>query len=175
MQQAEIPVKLNTVNRRDLDWKTILSFAKGRHLIVRFIEMMPIGYGKDYMGASNEDLFAQIQELYGTGTPVMERKGNGPAKYYRFENYPDEIGFISAIHHKFCDTCNRIRLSSEGYLKLCLCYEQGMDLRELLRDGSSMQKIKAQMQQAIAHKPVEHCFSEKEKMTETQVMAQIGG
>ena len=50
-----------------------------------------------------------------------------------------------------------------------------MDLRELLRNGSSMQEMKTQMQQAIAHKPVEHCFSEKEKMTETQVMAQIGG
>ena len=175
VQQAEIPVKLNTVNRRDLDWKTILSYAKDQHLVVRFIEMMPIGYGKDYMGTSNEILFAQIQELYGTGIPVTERKGNGPAKYYRFENYPDEIGFISAIHHKFCDTCNRIRLSSEGYLKLCLCYEQVMDLRKLIRDGSSMKEIKAQIQQAIARKPLEHCFSEKEKMTETQVMAQIGG
>ena len=174
-QQADIPLKLNTVNRRDLDWKTLLSYAKDRHLIVRFIEMMPIGYGKDYMGTSNKDLFAKIQELYGTGTPVTARKGNGPANYYRFENYPEEIGFISAIHHKFCDTCNRIRLSSEGYLKLCLCYEQGMDLRELLRNGSSMREIKAQMQQAIARKPMEHCFSEKEKMTEKQVMAQIGG
>ena len=153
----------------------IAGLAKEHTVHVRFIEMMPIGYGKDYMGTSNEILFAQIQELYGTGIPVTERKGNGPAKYYRFENYPDEIGFISAIHHKFCDTCNRIRLSSEGYLKLCLCYEQGMDLRKLLRDGSSMKEIKAQMQQAIARKPLEHCFSEKEKMTETQVMAQIGG
>ena len=80
VQQAGIPVKLNTVNCKDLDWKMLLSYAKDRHLIVRFIEMMPIGYGKNYMGTSNENLFAQIQELYGTGIPVTERKGNGPAK-----------------------------------------------------------------------------------------------
>ena len=54
----------------------------------------------------------------------LSRMGSGPAVYYRFSDLKVPVGFISAIHGKFCDTCNRVRLTAEGYLKLCLCYDQ---------------------------------------------------
>ena len=65
----------------------------------------------------------------------LSRMGSGPAVYYRFSDLKVPVGFISAIHGKFCDTCNRVRLTAEGYLKLCLCYDEGEDLRRVLREG----------------------------------------
>ena len=59
------------------------------------------------------------------------------------------VGFISAIHGKFCDTCNRVRLTAEGYLKLCLCYDEGEDLRRVLREGEK-ENLRTIMEQTIS-------------------------
>ena len=64
-QEAEIPVKINTVHYKNLDWRAVLAYADERQIPVRFIEMMPIGYGADYTGRSNEELFRQIEDIYG--------------------------------------------------------------------------------------------------------------
>ena len=77
--------------------------------------------------------------------------GNGPAEYVSFSGFQGRIGFISAVSHKFCDSCNRIRLTAEGYLKLCLQYESGIDLRKLLRSGATDEELKEAMRQAIAN------------------------
>lgn len=86
-----------------------------------------------------------------------------------------DVGFISAMHHKFCRSCNRIRLTSEGYLKLCLCYEKGVDLRAILRDPGKKQTLQEVMKKAIFEKPAEHCFEQVSEMTEHNAMVRIGG
>ena len=173
-QEVEIPVKINTVHYKNLNWRAVLAYADERQIPVRFIEMMPIGYGAAYTGKSNEELFRQIEDCYGSAAEAGKH-GAGPAVYYHFPGLNIEVGFISAIHHKFCESCSRIRLTSEGYLKLCLCYEKGVDLRAVLRDPEKEQALQEVMKKAILEKPVEHCFEQISEMTEHKAMVRTGG
>lgn len=102
-------------------------------------------------------------------------RGNGPALYYQIEGYKGKIGFISAVNHKFCNECNRIRLSAQGELKLCLNFEKGVSLKHVLRYGESKDLVNI-IEQAIYDKPQEHCFYGKSELaTEHKNMVQIGG
>lgn len=173
-KEVKIPVKINTVHYQHLDWKSILDYTNRMQIPVRFIEMMPIGYGAAYTGKSNEELFRQIEDCYGSAAEAR-KYGAGPAVYYRFPGLKMDVGFISAMQHKFCRSCNRIRLTSEGYLKLCLCYEKGVDLRAVLRNPERKQTLQEVMKTAIFEKPTEHCFEQVSEMTEHKAMVRIGG
>ena len=174
-----LPVKLNAVNRKELDPVPLVRYAQNENLPLRFIEMMPVGYGKQYVGRSNEELREMTGKTFGTAEKLVDseelsRMGSGPAVYYRFSDLKVPVGFISAIHGKFCDTCNRVRLTAEGYLKLCLCYDQGVDLRHVLREGEK-ENLRTVMEEAIFRKPAAHCFERPSEMTETHEMVKIGG
>lgn len=178
-KDAELPVKLNAVNRKELDPVPLVRYAQNENLPLRFIEMMPVGYGKQYVGRSNEELREMLEKTFGTAEKLVDseelsRMGSGPAVYYRFSDLKVPVGFISAIHGKFCDTCNRVRLTAEGYLKLCLCYDQGVDLRHVLREGEK-ENLRTVMEEAIFRKPAAHCFERPSEMTETHEMVKIGG
>lgn len=176
---AGLQVKLNAVNRKELDPLPLVRYAQKENLPLRFIEMMPVGYGKKYVGRSNEELRKTLTTVCGnqeriTDREKLSRMGSGPAVYYRFSDLKVPVGFISAIHGKFCDSCNRIRLTAEGYLKLCLCYDEGEDLRRVLREGEK-ENLRTIMEQTIFQKPAAHCFEHPEEMTETHEMVKIGG
>ena len=176
---AGLQVKLNAVNRKELDPLPLVRYAQKENLPLRFIEMMPVGYGKEYVGRSNEELRKTLVTVCGTPECITDREelsrmGSGPAVYYRFSDLKVPVGFISAIHGKFCDTCNRIRLTAEGYLKLCLCYDKGADLRRALREGEK-EKLRTIMEETIFRKPAAHCFEHPAEMTETHEMIKIGG
>lgn len=176
---AGLPVKLNTVNRKELDPIPLVRYAQEENLPLRFIEMMPVGYGKKYVGRSNEELRETLEAVCGkaecmTNREELSRMGSGPAVYYQFSDLKVPVGFISAIHGKFCDTCNRVRLTAEGYLKLCLCYDEGEDLRRVLREGEK-ENLRTIMEQTIFRKPAAHCFEHPAEMTETHEMVKIGG
>ena len=176
---AGLPVKLNAVNRKELDPIPLVRYAQEENLPLRFIEMMPVGYGKKYVGRSNEELRETLEAVCGkaecmTNREELSRMGSGPAVYYQFSDLKIPVGFISAIHGKFCDTCNRVRLTAEGYLKLCLCYDQGEDLRRVLREGEK-ENLRTIMEQTISRKPAAHCFEHPDEMTETHEMVKIGG
>ena len=178
-KDAGLPVKLNAVNRKELDPVSLVRYAQNENLPLRFIEMMPVGYGKQYVGRSNEELREMLEKTFGTAEKLVDseelsRMGSGPAVYYRFSDLKVPVGFISAIHGKFCDTCNRVRLTAEGYLKLCLCYDQGVDLRHVLREGEK-ENLRTVMEEAIFRKPAAHCFERPSEMTETHEMVKIGG
>ena len=82
------------------------------------------------------------------------------------------------MSHKFCDQCNRVRLTAQGYLKTCLQYDRGVDLRELLRRGATDRELAEQIAQALLEKPEGHAFYEKKEKgedTEKKMMSQIGG
>ena len=176
---AGLPVKLNAVNRKELDPIPLVRYAQEENLPLRFIEMMPVGYGKKYVGRSNEELRETLEAVCGkaecmTNREELSRMGSGPAVYYQFTDLKVPVGFISAIHGKFCDTCNRVRLTAEGYLKLCLCYDEGEDLRRVLREGEK-ENLRTIMEQRIFRKPAAHCFEHPAEMTETHEMVKIGG
>lgn len=176
---ARLPVKLNAVNRKELDPIPLVRYAQEENLPIRFIEMMPVGYGKKYVGRSNEELRETLEAVCGnaecmTNREELSRMGSGPAVYYQFSDLKVPVGFISAIHGKFCDTCNRVRLTAEGYLKLCLCYDEGEDLRRVLREGEK-ENLRTIMEQTIFRKPAAHCFEHPAEMTETHEMVKIGG
>lgn len=180
-KEAGIPVKLNVVNRKGLNYLPILEYGRQKKLPVRFIEMMPIGCGKSYMGSSNEQLLAAIREQYGEPEKRTPKDGaaffygNGPAEYYDFPEADMQVGFISAMNHKFCDRCSRVRLTARGDLKLCLCYETGVNLREAIRQPDEGRTLAEVMRQAILEKPAEHCFFDTARMTEEKNMVCIGG
>ena len=179
MKTAGLPVKLNAVNRKELDPIPLVRYAQEENLPLRFIEMMPVGYGKKYVGRSNKELRETLEAVCGkaecmTNREELSRMGSGPAVYYQFSDLKVPVGFISAIHGKFCDTCNRVRLTAEGYLKLCLCYDEGEDLRRVLREGEK-ENLRTIMEQTIFRKPAAHCFEHPAEMTETHEMVKIGG
>ena len=179
VKTAGLPVKLNAVNRKELDPIPLVRYAQEENLPLRFIEMMPVGYGKKYVGRSNEELRETLEAVCGkaecmTNREELSRMGSGPAVYYQFSDQKVPVGFISAIHGKFCDTCNRVRLTAEGYLKLCLCYDEGEDLRRVLREGEK-ENLRTIMEQTIFRKPAAHCFEHPAEMTETHEMVKIGG
>ena len=174
--KSGIRVKVNSVlmqGKNDDEWHDLALLAKEYPLDVRFIEMMPIGYGKESPGISNDVLRRLLAEKYhftADDTP----HGYGPAVYYNIPGFKGSIGFISAMHGKFCKDCNRIRLTSVGFLKPCLCYGEGVDLKTPLRQGD-YEKTKALLQEVIAKKPKEHCFENQEDITENHNMVGIGG
>ena len=179
VKTAGLPVKLNAVNRKELDPIPLVRYAQEENMPLRFIEIMPVGYGKKYVGRSNEELRETLEAVCGkaecmTNREELSRMGSGPAVYYQFSDLKVPVGFISAIHGKFCDTCNRVRLTAEGYLKLCLCYDEGEDLRRVLREGEK-ENLRTIMEQTIFRKPAAHCFEHPAEMTERHEMVKIGG
>lgn len=177
--KAGLRVKINCVptGKSDLDGlMKIAAIAKEKPIQVRFIEMMPIGLGEQFNGIPKEQLKTCMEDQFGPFSPCYEVCGNGPATYYSIKGFTGHIGFISAVTEKFCGTCNRVRLTASGFLKLCLHYDCGIDLREPLRSGISDQEFLTIMKNAIAHKPAAHHFEQPSVAhRELHSMAQIGG
>lgn len=198
-----VPVKINAVSldlggsgNEKPDWLQLAGLAKRFPVDVRFIEMMPIGYGKQFKTVDHEQLLEAFKAEFPGFKEDLRQHGFGPAVYYQIPGFLGSIGFISAIHGKFCHSCNRIRLTSQGYLKPCLCYEEGVDLRNILRDGAEFQgedghyswpyrddpydkglqsRLREAMKEAIEAKPAAHCFENPEQITESHGMSSIGG
>ena len=180
LKYPDIPVKINCVplNLRSQNLIDIAALAKDQKLHVRFIEMMPIGYGKNFEYLSEESIIALLTEAFGPLSSYKESLGNGPCHYYQLQGFQGKIGFISALSHQFCASCNRVRLTSQGFLKSCLQYETGKDLRLLLRSGADDKEIAAVMQECIRKKPKGHAFL-TQQFNGTQenrlIMSKIGG
>lgn len=179
--RAGLQVKINAVS---VDWRgdgngcfrELAGLAKDYPVDVRFIEMMPIGYGKQFKTIDHRTLIEAAKREFPGIQPDDGVHGYGPAVYFRVPGFQGGLGFISAIHGKFCAGCNRVRLTSTGYLKPCLCYESGTDLRSILRGPDfTGDQLRRAMEAAIYAKPQAHCFERPEAVTETGNMIQIGG
>ena len=144
---------------------------------MRFIEMMPIGMGREFTFVGEEEIRRMLEEAFGPAKTYGGVLGNGPARYWEFEGFKGKIGFISAVSHKFCSSCNRIRLTSDGFLKTCLQFDEGADLRRILREGGSDEALAAAIDEAVGRKPLGHNFGEKNTFSgrENRGMSQIGG
>lgn len=142
---------------------------------VRFIELMPIGFGITRHGGTEDDVLAVLQTAWPDLQPVDIRRGNGPAVYYKSKAMKGYIGCIAANSHQFCETCNRLRLTSTGFLKPCLCYDMGLVVKGILRRGGSDAALDEAFRQVIAMKPEAHCFASRKDIIEHKGMNQIGG
>ena len=179
--ESGLPVKLNCVPQAGVnegELETLAALAKDNALQVRFIEMMPIGYGAAMPCISGPELRARFARRWPELAPlsaVQEHTlGDGPAVYYTVPGWQGSIGFIAAVHGKFCASCNRVRLTSQGFLRPCLASETGCDLRALLRSGADDAQLLAAIRETIWAKPREHHFNDS-SMPATRGMYRIGG
>lgn len=180
-----IRTKLNVTVTEQIppqDFVRLAELAKDRPLDVRFIELMPIGFGTRLCSVDNVLIQERIRECYPRLAPEPDsakRRGFGPAQYWAIPGFQGKIGFISAIHEPFCAQCNRLRLTSTGFLKYCLCYEDGIDLRQILRSGLPEQEesraLLDSFVRAARQKPEQHSFLTKDRVTEKAPMSGIGG
>ena len=176
--ESPLPVKLNCVPQAGVnegELETIAALARDNDLQVRFIEMMPIGYGAAMPCISGPELQARFARRWPGLHPVEGIAfGDGPAVYYTAPGWKGSIGFITAVHGKFCVSCNRVRLTSLGFLRPCLASEAGCDLRASLRGGSDDAQLLAAIRETIWSKPREHHF-ESRSVPATRGMYRIGG
>lgn len=171
-----IRTKINCVPQRGVnedEIKDFVCFAFDRGIDVRFIELMPIGRADSGTGISNNDIIEGLRGDFPGLTQDSNIHGNGPAVYYNIPGRKGSIGLISAMHGVFCDSCNRIRLTSHGLIKPCLCYEQSIDIKPAL--AGDIMDIQEKLEEAIMAKPGQHCFNNKPERTDRRSMSQIGG
>jgi len=178
--EKNITVKINCVPVRSVNEEDILllaNLAKHKNIAVRFIELMALGTASSFQPVPGGEVAALIEKTCGQLTPFTGIDGSGPAVYYSIPGFTGKIGFINPISHGFCETCSRLRLSSEGFLKLCLSSDLGIDLRALLRSGASNGDLAQAIIGAIAKKPQFHSFSGVYGVTEphSHGMSAIGG
>ena len=169
-------LKINCVAQagREDDWVSLAGLAREHPIAVRFIEPMPIGLGGGLADCTEADIRAALERAYGSLAPFDAVLGNGPAKYWALPGFSGNIGFISAVSHQFCESCNRVRLTATGYLKTCLQYDVGADLRPMLEQPD--EALKAAIAAAIQNKPKAHQFSAAQvENREAHIMSQIGG
>ena len=179
--ESGLPVKLNCVPQAGInegELEALAALAKDNAMQVRFIEMMPIGYGAAMPCISGPELRARFARRWPELAPLSLAQehalGDGPAVYYTVPGWQGSIGFIAAVHGKFCASCNRVRLTSQGFLRPCLASETGCDLRALLRSGADDAQLLAAIRETIWAKPREHHFNDS-SMPATRGMYRIGG
>ncbi len=172
------PIKVNMLIMKDtcLDaYQDVLEFCMKNGFTLRFIETMPMGTpGRD---ASSQYISLQtvkehLAEKYNLLPGFMT--GGGPASYYRIDGSEFEIGFITPISQHFCESCNRVRLSADGTLYLCLGQDDKLELRPLLRSGISDDELKTLIIEAVAKKPERHEFNKKPGQV-VRFMSMTGG
>ena len=183
-QQAGFePLKLNVVVIPGVNDAEVLDLAAltiDRKWHVRFIEFMPIGNHElfgDRGWISSESIRQQIRQKWGlTEAQVL---GNGPADVFTIPGAKGTLGFISQMSECFCDRCNRMRLSADGWLRPCLLNETGqLDLKTALRNGVSTAKLRSQVEDLLTLKPdINYKGRESGNDTGTyhRTMSQIGG
>jgi cyclic pyranopterin phosphate synthase len=177
-QAGLAPIKLNMVVLRGINDQEIgamVEFCLEHGFTLRFIEAMPMGDS----GRSARDHYLDLREVretlarhYPLEPAVMP--GGGPASYVRVADTELRIGFITPISQHFCETCNRVRLSVEGTLYLCLGQQDKLELRPLLRAGADYQTLREAVAAAIRRKPARHEFQEHPEKV-VRVMALTGG
>ena len=176
------PLKINVVVIPGVNDTEILDLAAltiDRNWHVRFIEFMPIGNSHlfgEKAWIDSEELRRQIGNKWGLSESQI--KGNGPADVFKIPHAKGTLGFISQMSECFCDRCNRVRLSADGWLRPCLLNETGqIDLKTALRSGVDSQELRQKISELLLLKP-EINFKERESGTDgtySRTMSQIGG
>lgn len=156
------PVKINMVAMKginDDEFENMVEFCQQHDFTLRLIETMPVGATGTHASNHYVDL-QQVKQQLGERFDLIPgvMPGGGPARYMQLKNTNLRIGFITPLSQHFCETCNRVRLSVDGTLYLCLGQDHKYELRSLLRQGISDDGLKNAIIEAIAIKPEKHEF-----------------
>jgi cyclic pyranopterin phosphate synthase len=173
-------VKLNAVlmkHQSEAELLPLIEFATVKNVLLRFIELMPVSTQE----VLSEDHFLSvgmakrlIEEKLGPLKPLPKFKTNGPATYYEVPGSGQRVGFIGAMTNlHFCESCNKLRLTSDGKLRPCLGSYLEFDLREALRRGCTDEELAGLIQGVVARKPKEHDF--RNNYQPNRRMIAIGG
>lgn len=173
-------IKLNTVlmrGRNEDQLIPLVEFARARDLILRFIEMMPVST----IDVLDENNFISVLEakrliesVYGGLIPEAEFRTNGPAAYYQIPGGKQRIGFIGAMTNlHFCESCNKLRLTSDGKLRPCLGSYLEFDIMKPLRAGASDAELTQFFLDVVERKPAKHDF--RDNYQPNRKMIAIGG
>ncbi len=174
-------IKLNAVvlkGRNDDEILPLLEFAIERGIDISYIEEMPLGqiseHKREETYCSSDEVREVIEQRYNL-VPTTENT-QGPSRYYQIPGLATRVGFISPHSHNFCDTCNRVRLTAEGRLLLCLGNEHSVDLRAILRaNPGEIEPVKQAIIQAMDLKPERHHFSTDGDVQVLRFMNMTGG
>ena len=174
-------IKLNSVimrNRNDDEILDLVDFVVGRGIDVSFIEEMPLGEIDDHDRAvsyiSSDEVRARIEERYEL-IPTTESTG-GPSRYWRVQGTGSRVGFISPHSHNFCESCNRVRVTVQGRLLLCLGQEHSVDLRHVMRaHPGDDARLRDAIRDSMAIKPKGHDFDLNRKVVIFRHMSVTGG
>jgi cyclic pyranopterin phosphate synthase len=173
------PIKLNTVVVKDQNDEEVVDMAAltlDRAWQVRFLEIMPLeGVGEvhDESLVKSETTLARLEARYGPLEQVATDPAD-PARLWKIPGAAGTIGFISPVSQPFCAACNRVRLTADGQLRLCLLRPDEADLRALVRGGADDEALEKAIRSAIWRKPWGHGLAEGMRET-VRGMSQIGG
>jgi GTP 3',8-cyclase len=174
------PLKINCVvmrGRNDDELSAFAQMTRNRPVFVRFIELMPVhenlGLQRDAYVSATEMLerIRAIGELHPVGGP----EGNGPARYYAFDGAQGAIGVITPLSHDYCERCNRVRLTADGRLRLCLFGDHSIDLRSPLRSGATTGQLAEIFRGGMLIKPERHHLRLGEASSAMRAFSEIGG
>ncbi len=175
--------KLNAVilkGRNEDEALDLVNFARDREIDLSFIEEMPLGLIDDHDRAlsfcSSDELRSKIETQHSL-TALGDPSGNaGPTRYFSMTDSKSRVGFISPHSNNFCHLCNRVRVTVEGRLLLCLGNEHSVDLRHILRSSDySLYKLKRAIVDAMDIKPEKHIFDNSGKTEILRFMNMTGG
>ena len=174
------PVKINCVamrGRNDDEIEAFARYARERDVTVRFIELMPVhenlGIAADAY-ISSEEILERLSAIDAL-VPVAGPPGNGPARYFGFADGAGTIGVISPLSHDYCERCNRVRLTADGRLRLCLFGENHLNLKGALRGGESDERIRERVAASMLVKPERHHLRVGEAASQMRAFSEIGG
>jgi cyclic pyranopterin phosphate synthase len=169
------PIKVNMVAMRENadEIDDIVAYCMEKGFVLRLIEVMPMGDTARKMGYVDlQPVKARLQKRFGLVDTVLS--GGGPARYLGTPDGGFTVGFITPISQHFCETCNRVRLTVDGILHLCLGQEERMDFRTLMRGGATDKEITEAIRLAIDLKPERHEFTEAPQKL-VRFMSMTGG
>ncbi len=174
------PLKINCVVMRGKNDDEIEAFAaltRERAVFVRFIEVMPVHENLELQRDTYVSSDEILERVGGVGalSSVAGPGGNGPARYFAFEGAAGAVGVISPLSHEYCDRCNRVRLTADGRLRLCLFGDQHIDLRGPLRKGATPAAMADLLRSAMAIKPERHHLTLGEASSRMRAFSEIGG
>ena len=170
------PIKINMVvmagvNEDEVD--AMVAYCAERGFVLRLIEAMPMGQSGQGAGfVSLDPIYARLKARFGLLDGVVP--GGGPARYLVSPNGDLSVGFITPMSQHFCTTCNRVRLTADGMLHLCLGQDDRVDLRSVVRTGGTDADIEAALLAGLRNKPERHEFREKPRRI-VRVMSSTGG
>jgi cyclic pyranopterin phosphate synthase len=155
----------------------LAALTRERAVFMRFIELMPVEENLELQREayiSADEILERVRTI-GDLQPIEGPHGNGPARYFAFPGAAGAVGVITPLSHDYCERCNRVRLSADGHLRLCLFGDNDIDLRTPVRAGASRDDLAAIFRGSMYVKPERHHLRLGEQTSRMRAFSEIGG